>query len=273
MAGRRGRRRRGGARGRPVVADGHAEGLPWSGTARRCCTARRHCCGRTVTGPVVVVVGADGWGHVGAARAARPGWWSPATPRPGLGPLQGIAAGLAAVARARRSGVRLRHRHAVPAPRVRAGRAGRAGRRRGAARRPRPPPAARRRLPGRAGAVGRRAARRGRPARPGSCSRAAGSRCSTTPRCAPTPPSPALDPELESLTNVNTPAEYAAARARPPAPVVVERAGVRRTVRAATLAEAGPGSGAPRSSVVLNGEPVAPDPLLPLVAGDTLVLR
>jgi molybdopterin-guanine dinucleotide biosynthesis protein A len=77
-----------------------------------------------------------------------------------------------------------------------------------------------------------------------------------------------LDPELESLTNVNTPAEYAAARARPPAPVVVERAGVRRTVRAATLAEAGPGS-----ALLLNGEPVAPDPLLPLVAGDTLVLR
>jgi molybdenum cofactor guanylyltransferase len=77
-----------------------------------------------------------------------------------------------------------------------------------------------------------------------------------------------LDPELESLTNVNTPAEYAAARARPPAPVVVEHDGVRRTVRAATLAEAGPGS-----AVILNGEPVAPDPLLPLVAGDTLVLR
>jgi molybdenum cofactor guanylyltransferase len=77
-----------------------------------------------------------------------------------------------------------------------------------------------------------------------------------------------LDPELESLTNVNTPAEYAVARARPPAPVVVERAGVRRTVRAATLAEAGP-----CSAVLLNGEPVAPDPLLPLVAGDTLVLR
>jgi len=77
-----------------------------------------------------------------------------------------------------------------------------------------------------------------------------------------------LDPQLESLTNVNTPAEYAAARARPPAPVVVERTGVRRTVRAATLAEAGPGSAA-----LLNGEPVAPDPLLPLVAGDTLVLR
>ena len=77
-----------------------------------------------------------------------------------------------------------------------------------------------------------------------------------------------LDPELVSLTNVNTPAEYAVARARPPAPVVVERAGVRRTVRAATLAEAGP-----CSAVLLNGEPVAPDPLLPLVAGDTLVLR
>jgi molybdenum cofactor guanylyltransferase len=77
-----------------------------------------------------------------------------------------------------------------------------------------------------------------------------------------------LDPELESLTNVNTPAEYADARARPPAPVVVERAGVRRTVRAATLAGAGLGA-----AVLLNGEPVAPDPELPLVAGDTVVLR
>lgn len=77
-----------------------------------------------------------------------------------------------------------------------------------------------------------------------------------------------LDPDLESLTNVNTPAEYAAARARPPTPVVVERDGVRRTVQAATLAQAGPAS-----TVLLNGEPVAPDPQLPLVAGDTLVLR
>ena len=77
-----------------------------------------------------------------------------------------------------------------------------------------------------------------------------------------------LDPELESLTNVNTPCRV---RRRPrPAARARRRgsAGVRRTVRAATLAEAGPGS-----AVLLNGEPVAPDPRLPLVAGDTLVLR
>ena len=41
-----------------------------------------------------------------------------------------------------------------------------------------------------------------------------------------------LDPQLESLTNVNTPAEYAAARARPPAAVMVEDAGCRHTVGA-----------------------------------------
>jgi len=83
-----------------------------------------------------------------------------------------------------------------------------------------------------------------------------------------------LDPELDSLTNVNTPAEYAAARARPPAPVVVEHAGSRHTVRAATLAEAlAAVGGHPGSTVLLNGAPVAPDPRLPLVAGDALVLR
>jgi len=83
-----------------------------------------------------------------------------------------------------------------------------------------------------------------------------------------------LDPELDSLTNVNTPAEYAAARARPPAPVVVEHAGSRHTVRAATLAEAlAAVGGRPGSTVILNGARVAPDPGLPLVAGDALVLR
>ena len=83
-----------------------------------------------------------------------------------------------------------------------------------------------------------------------------------------------LDPELDSLTNVNTPAEYAAARARPPAPVVVEHAGSRHTVRAATLAEALAAVGwRPGSTVILNGARVAPDPGLPLVAGDALVLR
>jgi len=83
-----------------------------------------------------------------------------------------------------------------------------------------------------------------------------------------------LDPGLESLTNVNTPAEYAAARARPPGHVVVESAGARHTVRAATLAQAADAVGARLgTSIVLNGERVAPDPHLPLVVGDTVALR
>ena len=82
-----------------------------------------------------------------------------------------------------------------------------------------------------------------------------------------------FDPGLESLTNVNTPAEYAAARARPPELVVVESAGTRHTVRAATLAQAADAVGARLdASIVLNGERVAPDPHLPLVAGDTIAL-
>jgi molybdenum cofactor guanylyltransferase len=83
-----------------------------------------------------------------------------------------------------------------------------------------------------------------------------------------------FDPGLASLTNVNTPAEYAAARARPPELIVVESAGTRHTVRAATLAQAADAVGARlAASIVLNGERVAPDPHLPLVAGDTIALR
>lgn len=83
-----------------------------------------------------------------------------------------------------------------------------------------------------------------------------------------------LDAGLESLTNVNTPADYAAARARPPEVVVVENADARHTVRAATLAHAADAVGARlAASVVLNGELVTPDPHLPLVAGDVIALR
>ena len=65
-----------------------------------------------------------------------------------------------------------------------------------------------------------------------------------------------LDPRLESLTNVNTPGEYAAARARPAPEVVVHGPDGARTVRAATAA------GVPG--------PSPRDPQLPLVAGDEL---
>src|SRR6185437_9467451 len=51
---------------------------------------------RTVTGPVVVVVGADG-GGTWELPPLPPGVVIARDPAPGLGPLQGIAAGLAAV--------------------------------------------------------------------------------------------------------------------------------------------------------------------------------
>lgn len=73
----------------------------------------------------------------------------------------------------------------------------------------------------------------------------------------------AADPALDSLWNVNEPAEYRAARERPAPEVVV--AGT--TVRAATL-----GALAASGPVVLNGEPIAYDAELPLVAGDTVGL-
>lgn len=69
-----------------------------------------------------------------------------------------------------------------------------------------------------------------------------------------------LDPHLDSVVNVNTPDHYAAAHAREPAEVLVDG----RRVRAATLGAVS------STSVVLNGVRVAADPLLPLVAGDTV---
>lgn len=85
-----------------------------------------------------------------------------------------------------------------------------------------------------------------------------------------------LDPGLESVTNVNEPADYAAARARPPEPVAVEVSGRgAHAVRAAVLgaAAAAVGIAVPGdATVILNDRPVDPDPQLPLVAGDTVVL-
>lgn len=82
-----------------------------------------------------------------------------------------------------------------------------------------------------------------------------------------------LDPGLESLTNVNAPDEYAAARARTPDPVVVVHAGERRAVPAATLAAAAQAVEVLLSdvTVTLDDAPVPADPWLPLVAGDTVV--
>jgi len=66
------------------------------------------------------------------------------------------------------------------------------------------------------------------------------------------------DPRLESLLNLNEPGEYEAARARPAPQVTVVGEG---DVRAATLAAAGEGT------ATLNGVAVS-DPQEPLVAGD-----
>jgi molybdopterin-guanine dinucleotide biosynthesis protein A len=74
-----------------------------------------------------------------------------------------------------------------------------------------------------------------------------------------------LDPELRSLANLNEPAEYDAARAVPAPEVAVAGRG---TVRAATLGAAGEGLAR------VNGRAVS-DPEEPLVAGDevTFVMR
>lgn len=68
------------------------------------------------------------------------------------------------------------------------------------------------------------------------------------------------DPQLDSLLNLNTLGEYAAARARPAPEVHVAGRG---TVRAATLAAAGEGA------ATVNGRATA-DPHEPLAAGDTV---
>lgn len=72
-----------------------------------------------------------------------------------------------------------------------------------------------------------------------------------------------LDPGLDSLVNVNTPDDLAAARARDPAAVRVDG----RWVAAATL---GAALDPLPSAVLLNGTRVVADPRLPLVTGDTV---
>lgn len=88
-----------------------------------------------------------------------------------------------------------------------------------------------------------------------------------------------LDPGLDSVVNINTPDEYAAARARPPAEVVVVEGGARRTVRAATLGALSPDAPRHGTRHVLNGVELSgaglsgiPDPRFPLVAGDVVEL-
>src|SRR5262249_49438264 len=83
----------------------------------------------------------------------------------------------------------------------------------------------------------------------------------------------ALDPDLDSVLNLNEPGDYDAARARPAPEVTVRLTGAPRVVVAATLGQAAAAAGVPldgRVVVALDGAPVPPDPGVPLVAGDTV---
>lgn len=89
------------------------------------------------------------------------------------------------------------------------------------------------------------------------------------------------DADLESVVNVNTPEDYRAARDRQPPEVAVERFGALATggghrpriVRAATIGQAADAVGLMLDRHVvaaLNGDQVTTDGRLPLVAGDTV---
>jgi len=89
------------------------------------------------------------------------------------------------------------------------------------------------------------------------------------------------DPDLLSLVNVNDPSEYERARSRAAPSVTVRRFGTLApasdrqplTLRAATLAAAAAAAGVPLDRHVvaaLNGEQITRDPQLPLAAGDTV---
>jgi molybdopterin-guanine dinucleotide biosynthesis protein A len=92
----------------------------------------------------------------------------------------------------------------------------------------------------------------------------------------------ALDPELDSVLNVNEPADYEAARARPAPEVTVElfgalvRAGQpagRRMIRAATVRAAADAVGLAfdrHVTAALNGDQITRDGTTPLAAGDTV---
>ena len=90
----------------------------------------------------------------------------------------------------------------------------------------------------------------------------------------------ALDPGLDSVVNVNEPADYQAARARPAPEVTIQRfgplAGGHRgpeQVLAATVAEAAAAAGIALDGHVvaaLNGDQITRDGETPLAAGDTV---
>jgi molybdenum cofactor guanylyltransferase len=89
------------------------------------------------------------------------------------------------------------------------------------------------------------------------------------------------DPALDSVLNLNEPADYQAARARPAPEIVVQRFGPLarnggagpQTMHAATLGTAAYAAGVTLDEHVvaaLNGDQISRDPELPLAAGDTV---
>jgi molybdenum cofactor guanylyltransferase len=90
----------------------------------------------------------------------------------------------------------------------------------------------------------------------------------------------ALDPDLDSVVNVNEPGEYQAARARPAPEVTIQRFGSLadghrgpQPVRAATVAGAAAAAGLALDGHVvaaLNGDQITRDGQVPLVTGDTV---
>ena len=94
----------------------------------------------------------------------------------------------------------------------------------------------------------------------------------------------AADPELLSLRNLNGPADYERARRLPLPEILVERLGalalsgsdgpavVRADMLGAAAAAVGVELDARVAGVLLNGTPIEPDPALPLVAGDLVTL-
>jgi molybdenum cofactor guanylyltransferase len=92
----------------------------------------------------------------------------------------------------------------------------------------------------------------------------------------------ALDPDLDSVLNVNTPADYEAARARPAPDVTVQLFGTLakgdgrsgpHTVRAATVGVAADALGLTLDrhvTAALNGDQITRDSETPLAAGDTV---
>src|SRR6266542_1504074 len=88
----------------------------------------------------------------------------------------------------------------------------------------------------------------------------------------------ALDPDLDSVVNINEPADYAAARSRPAPAVTIQRFGALadghrgpQQIRAATVGGAAAAAGLAFGSHVvaaLNGDQITRDGETPLAAGD-----